>query len=98
MNKQFSVQFRVQVVNGSRLGILSFPLSELAKWLNFLCSPRQRATVVFTEQAETHLSLYFLADERLYSYLDGRLNCEVRAIHPENVMVGKALTKKLEVG
>lgn len=98
MNKHLSVQFGVQVVDGSRLGVLDIPLFELAEWLIFLSSPKHRATIVFTEQWETHLRLYFLAGERLYSYLDGRLNCEVPTIHPENVMVGKALKKKLKVG
>lgn len=82
MKEQFPVQFQVEVIDGSRLGRLDVPTFNLAEWLNFLISPSQGATIVFAQQDETYLKLYFLANERLYSYLDGRFNCEVHPIHP----------------
>lgn len=97
MKEQPPVQFQVEVVDESRLGRLDVPTPRIAEWLNFLVSPKQGVTIISAEQDEAYIRLYFLANERLYSYLDGQLNCEVRPIHPENVMVGKALQKRLKV-
>ncbi len=68
-----SVTFRVEVVDGLRLGCLQVPLAEVADWLNFLVTPHYRADMVSAEQRGDRLQIYFEANEGLYAYLEHRL-------------------------
>ena len=68
-----SVTFRVDVVDGLRLGCLQVPFSEVADWLNFLVTPHYRADIVTAEHIGDRLQIYFEANEGLYAYLDRRL-------------------------
>lgn len=65
--------FRVERVDGCRLGCLEVPLPQVADWLNFLATPHYEAELVAAEQARDRLSLYFEAGEGLYTYLELRL-------------------------
>lgn len=68
-----SVTFRVDVVDGWRLGCLQVPLPEIADWLNFLVTPHYRAEIVSAEQTGDRLQIYFAGNEGLYAYLERRL-------------------------
>ena len=68
-----SVTFRVDVVDGLRLGCLQVPLVEVADWLNFLVTPHYRADIVAAEHIGDRLQIHFEANEGLYAYLDRRL-------------------------
>lgn len=68
-----SVDFRVDMVDGFRLGCLQVPLPEVADWLNFLVTPHYRADIVSAEQRGDRLHIYFEANEGLYVYLENRL-------------------------
>ncbi|MGA7933042.1 MAG: hypothetical protein WCA35_05800 [Kovacikia sp.] len=68
------VQFCVVETDGSRVGKLSIPNRKSADWINFLVSPRQQVRIVFAEERRGGINLYFQADERLYTYLQNRLN------------------------
>jgi len=65
--------FRVDVVDGFRLGCLQVPLPEVADWLNFLVTPHYRAEIVSAEQLGDRLQLHFEANDGLYTYLERRL-------------------------
>ncbi len=68
------VQFCVvEMEDGSRVGKLSMPNRKLADWINFLVSPRQKVQIVLAEERRGGLTLYFQADDRLYTYLENRL-------------------------
>lgn len=69
------VQFCVvETEDGSRVGKLGIPNRKLAGWVNFLVSPRQQVQILLAEEQRGGLTLYFQADERLYSYLQERLD------------------------
>jgi len=68
-----SVTFRVDVIDGRRLGCLQVPLPEIADWLNFLVTPHYRAEIVSAEQLGDRLQIYFAGNEGLYAYLEHRL-------------------------
>lgn len=68
-----SVTFRVEMVDGVRLGCLQVPLSAIADWLNFLVTPHYRAAIVAAEQVGDRLHIYFEANDGLYLYLEQRL-------------------------
>jgi hypothetical protein len=68
-----SVTFRVDIVDGMRLGCLQVPLPDVASWLNFLVTPHYRAAIVSAEQVGDRLQIYFEANEGLYFYLEQRL-------------------------
>lgn len=91
------VEFQMKIIDGSRLGRLNIPLQKTADWINFLLQPTQEAIILSAQQGDGCLILYFQASERLYAYLEGRLNCQTRVIHPENTMIGSALKEKLQV-
>ncbi|MBD2093600.1 hypothetical protein H6F90_00325 [Trichocoleus sp. FACHB-591] len=85
------LEFSVESIDGSRLGKLSVPTQKVADWINFLVSPKQGAQIVSARQDEDYLTLYFQGDEGLYAYLDGRFNCRIGFIHPENIFIGQGL-------
>lgn len=68
-----AVTFRIDQVDGLRLGCLQVPCSEVADWLNFLVTPHYRADIVSAEQQGDRLHIYFAANEGLYVYLENRL-------------------------
>ncbi|MDB9526857.1 hypothetical protein PN498_12730 [Oscillatoria sp. CS-180] len=68
-----TVTFRVEVIDGYRLGRLKVPATQAADWLNFLVTPHYRADIVSAEQDGDRLSLYFEASEGLYTYLENKL-------------------------
>ncbi|HEY9887396.1 MAG TPA: hypothetical protein V6D02_03295 [Candidatus Obscuribacterales bacterium] len=68
-----SVTFQVETVDGYQLGRLGVPLADVAEWLNFLVTPHYRAAIVAAEQEGDRLSIYFEANDGLYSYLEHRL-------------------------
>jgi hypothetical protein len=84
-------EFSVESIDGSRLGKLSVPVQKAADWINFLVSPKQGAQIISARQGDAWLTLYFQGDEGLYAYLDGRFNCQIGFIHPENVFIGQGL-------
>lgn len=67
-------QFTVETIDGSRLGKLDVPLSQIADWLNFLVTPHYQAEIISAEQEKDWINIYFEAGEGLYTYLDRRLN------------------------
>ena len=72
-------QFTVETIDGSRLGKLDVPLSEIADWLNFLVTPHYQAEIISAEQEKDWINIYFEAGEGLYTYLDRRLNLYIEA-------------------
>lgn len=68
------VSFAIEVVDGYRLGRLWVPLLQIADWINFLATPHYRAEIISAEQDNDRLSLYFVASEGLYTYLEAKLN------------------------
>ncbi|QZZ22842.1 hypothetical protein J5X98_11135 [Leptothermofonsia sichuanensis E412] len=86
------VQFCVvETDDGSRIGKLSLPNRKLADWINFLVSPRQRVQIVFAEERRGGLTLYFQAEERLYSYLLNRLDTPTKQSFSSQVAVHEPL-------
>lgn len=75
-----SVTFRVDVVDGFRLGCLQVPLAEVADWLNFLVTPHYRADIISAEHQGDRLQIYFEANEGLYVYLDRRLTTTLELV------------------
>lgn len=88
------VKFRVETVDGSQLGKLGVPYPQVAEWISFLVAPRRNAQIVSAKQWVNGVIIYFQANEELYAYLEGHINSQVGAIHPENVYIGKALAAK----
>jgi hypothetical protein len=90
------VQFCVvETDDGSRIGKLSLPNRKLADWLNFLVSPRQQVQIVLAEEQRGGLTLYFQADERLYSYLSNRLNTPAAQTSSSKVAVHEPLPEAI---
>jgi hypothetical protein len=73
-------RFSFEVVDGDRLGKLAVPLSQIAEWINFLTSPHYGTTIVFAEQNNEGVTIYFDACEGLYGYLSDRVNGEGRSV------------------
>ncbi|NER80649.1 MAG: hypothetical protein F6K42_13960 [Leptolyngbya sp. SIO1D8] len=69
-----TADFRVEVVDGYRLGRLWIPLSQVADWLIFLVAPHYQAAIISAEQENSHLSICFEANEGLYTYLEMKLS------------------------
>ena len=67
-------QFTVETIDGSRLGKLDVPISQIADWLNFLVSPHYQVEIISAEQEKDWINIYFAAAEGLYIYLDRHLN------------------------
>lgn len=74
---QASTQFSVETIDGDRFGKLTIPQGQIADWLNFLVNPQYQADIVWAEQAQGSVNLYFESNEGLYLYLDMRLNTPV---------------------
>ncbi|MCG8365232.1 MAG: hypothetical protein MJA27_18115 [Pseudanabaenales cyanobacterium] len=67
-------QFTIETIDGSRLGKLGVPLSQISDWLNFLVTPHYQAEIISAEQEKDWINIYFEAGEGLYTYLDRRLS------------------------
>jgi hypothetical protein len=70
----FELKFSLEVVEGTRLGKLVVPLAQVARWLNFLTSPHYGAEIIFSEQGQETVTIYFDAYDEVYSYLSDRLS------------------------
>lgn len=69
-----TTSFKVEVVDGYRLGNLRVPISQIAIWLNFLVTPHYRAEIISAEQTTSYVDICFEANEGLYAYLQSRLS------------------------
>lgn len=74
-------RFCIETVDGDRMGRLSIPAAQVARWLNFLVNPQYGAEIVSAEQQHEALDIYFYANEGLYLYLLMKLGGE----HPNEL-------------
>jgi hypothetical protein len=76
------LRFSLEMIDGDRVGKLVIPLPEIANWLNLLTSPHYEIQILYSEQMDEGVTIYFDACEAMYWYISDRVHPDTRNAMP----------------